>query len=55
MFLFLPLSASYYPVEVCRLVCSSFVVASPTYGFEGMRALLIEHTFRADLMMQSFV
>jgi ABC-2 type transport system permease protein len=25
----------------------------PTYVFEGMRALLIEHTFRADLMIQS--
>ena len=25
----------------------------PTYVFEGMRALLIEHTFRADLMLQS--
>jgi len=23
----------------------------PTYVFEGMRALLIEHVFRADLML----
>ena len=26
----------------------------PTYVFEGMRALLIEHVFRADLMIQAF-
>jgi ABC-2 type transport system permease protein len=26
----------------------------PTYVFEGMRALLIDHTFRADLMVWAF-
>ena len=26
----------------------------PTYVFEGMRALLIDHVFRADLMVQAF-
>ena len=26
----------------------------PTYVFEGMRALMIEHVFRADLMIQAF-
>jgi ABC-2 type transport system permease protein len=26
----------------------------PTYVFEGMRALLIDHTFRADLMIYAF-
>ena len=25
----------------------------PTYVFEGMRALLIDHTFRADLMLEA--
>jgi ABC-2 type transport system permease protein len=25
----------------------------PTYVFEGMRALLIEHSFRADLMLEA--
>jgi ABC-2 type transport system permease protein len=25
----------------------------PTYVFEGMRALLIEHVFRADLMLDA--
>ena len=27
----------------------------PTYVFEGMRALLMEHVFRADLMIEAFV
>jgi ABC-2 type transport system permease protein len=26
----------------------------PTYVFEGMRALLIDHVFRADLMVWAF-
>jgi ABC-2 type transport system permease protein len=26
----------------------------PTYVFEGMRALVIDHVFRADLMAQGF-
>jgi ABC-2 type transport system permease protein len=26
----------------------------PTYVFEGMRALLIDHVFRADLMLSAF-
>ena len=26
----------------------------PTYVFEGMRALLIDHVFRSDLMLQAF-
>jgi ABC-2 type transport system permease protein len=25
----------------------------PTYVFEGMRALLIDHTFRSDLMLEA--
>jgi ABC-2 type transport system permease protein len=27
----------------------------PTYVFEGMRALLIDHVFRADLMVDALV
>jgi ABC-2 type transport system permease protein len=56
MFLFLPLTCVYYPVEV--LPSWLQVVAwmlPPTYVFEGMRALIIEHVFRADLMVQAFV
>ena len=26
----------------------------PTYVFEGMRALMIDHVFRADLMVEAF-
>jgi ABC-2 type transport system permease protein len=26
----------------------------PTYVFEGMRALVMEHVFRADLMVEAF-
>jgi ABC-2 type transport system permease protein len=26
----------------------------PTYVFEGMRALIMDHVFRADLMIEAF-
>jgi ABC-2 type transport system permease protein len=55
MFLFLPLTCVYYPVAVLpgwlQPVAWSL---PPTYVFEGMRALLIEQVFRADLMIQAF-
>ncbi len=55
MFLFLPLTCVYYPVTVLphwlQYVAWSL---PPTYVFEGMRALLIEHVFRADLMLEAF-
>jgi ABC-2 type transport system permease protein len=45
----------YYPVAVLphwlQYVAWSL---PPTYVFEGMRALLIDHVFRADLMLQAF-
>ena len=54
MFLFLPLTCVYYPVSVLphwlQYVAWSL---PPTYVFEGMRALLIDHVFRADLMLES--
>jgi len=54
MFLFLPLTCVYYPVTVLphwlQYVAWSL---PPTYVFEGMRALLIDHVFRADLMVQA--
>ena len=54
MFLFLPLTCVYYPVSVLPDVLQ-YVAWSlpPTYVFEGMRALLIDHVFRADLMLES--
>ncbi|MEI7805516.1 MAG: ABC transporter permease [Hyphomicrobiales bacterium] len=55
MFLFLPLTCVYYPVAVLphwlQWVAWSL---PPTYVFEGMRALLIDHVFRADLMVEAF-
>lgn len=55
MFLFLPLTCVYYPVSVLPEWLQYVAWAlPPTYVFEGMRALLIDHVFRADLMLQSF-
>jgi len=56
MFLFLPLTCVYYPVAILPDWLQYFAWAlPPTYVFEGMRALLIQHTFRADLMIQALV
>ncbi len=55
MFLFLPLTCVYYPVSVLPHWLQYVAWAlPPTYVFEGMRALLIEHVFRTDLMIQAF-
>ena len=52
MFLLLPLTCVYYPVAVLPGWLQGFAWAlPPTYVFEGMRALLIDHVFRADLML----
>jgi ABC-2 type transport system permease protein len=55
MFLFLPLTCVYYPVTVLphwlQYVAWSL---PPTYVFEGMRALLIDHVLRSDLMIEAF-
>src|SRR6266481_2216811 len=54
MFLLMPLTCVYYPVAVLphwlQLVAWSL---PPTYVFEGMRALLIDHVFRTDLMVSA--
>jgi len=54
MFIFLPLTCVYYPVAVLPdwLQVVAWLLP-PTYVFEGMRALLIDHAFRADLMLQA--
>src|SRR5258708_20973416 len=55
MFLLMPLTCVYYPAAVLppwlQVVAWSL---PPTYVFEGMRALLIDHQFRADLMGEAF-
>ena len=56
MFLFLPLTCVYYPVSVLPHWLQYVAwTLPPTYVFEGMRALLIDHVFRADLMLQALV
>ena len=54
MFIFLPLTCVYYPVAILPdwLQWVAWMLA-PTYVFEGMRSLLIDHVFRADLMLQA--
>ncbi|WP_407186235.1 ABC transporter permease [Bradyrhizobium centrosematis] len=54
MFAIMPLACIYYPVSVLP-VWLQYVAWTlpPTYVFEGMRALLIENTFRADLMLDA--
>ena len=56
MFGILPLACVYYPVSVLppwlQIVAWTL---PPTYVFEGMRALLIEHVFRADLMLDALL
>jgi ABC-2 type transport system permease protein len=55
MFLFLPLTCVYYPATVLPGFLQVVAWAlPPTYVFEGMRALLIDHVFRADLMLEAF-
>jgi ABC-2 type transport system permease protein len=56
MFLLLPLTCVYYPVSILPVWLQPVAWAlPPTYVFEGMRALLINHTFRGDLMVWAFV
>ncbi|MES2750312.1 MAG: ABC transporter permease [Pseudomonadota bacterium] len=54
MFVLLPLTCVYYPVSVLPgwLQIVAWMLP-PTYVFEGMRALMIDQVFRADLMFQA--
>jgi ABC-2 type transport system permease protein len=48
----MPLTCVYYPVETLPAWLQPVAWAlPPTYVFEGMRALLIEHSFRPELML----
>lgn len=52
MFLLLPITCVYYPVAVLPEWLQPVAwMLPPTYVFEGMRSLLIAHTFRSDLMI----
>ncbi len=55
MFLLLPLCCVYYPVDILPNWLQWISLSlPPTYVFEGMRAALIEATFRTDLMLLAF-
>jgi ABC-2 type transport system permease protein len=55
MFLIQPLGCVYYPVAILpywlQVICWTL---PPTYVFEGMRGVLIDHVFHAELMAQGF-
>jgi ABC-2 type transport system permease protein len=52
MFLLMPLTCVYYPVSVLPEWMHPIAWAlPPTYVFEGLRALLADHQFRADFML----
>ncbi|MGP9813323.1 ABC transporter permease [Rhodopseudomonas sp. NSM] len=54
MFAVMPLACVYYPVSALPHWLQPIAWAlPPTYVFEGMRALLMQHQFRADLMLWS--
>jgi ABC-2 type transport system permease protein len=54
MFGLMPLACVYYPVAVLPQWLQYVAwTLPPTYVFEGMRALLIQHVFRTDLMIGS--
>ena len=54
MFGVMPLACVYYPVTVLPYWLQYVAWAlPPTYVFEGMRALMIDKVFRADLMFQA--
>jgi ABC-2 type transport system permease protein len=55
MFVLMPLTCVYYPVSVLPdwLQVLAWMLP-PTYVFEGMRALIMDHEFRADLMVEAF-
>src|ERR1700712_3979256 len=54
MFGLMPLACVYYPVSVLPHWLQYIAWAlPPTYVFEGMRALLSDHVFRSDLMVEA--
>jgi ABC-2 type transport system permease protein len=55
MFVLMPLACVYYPVNVLPDWLQRIAwLLPPTYVFEGMRALIMEHVFRSDLMVEAF-
>lgn len=51
-FMLLPISCVYYPVTTLPVWLQPVSWSlPPTYVFEGLRAIVLEHRFRADLML----
>ncbi len=56
VFALAPLSGVYYPISVLPGWLQPVAWMLPTpYVFEGMRAVLFEHAFRLDLLIEGFV
>jgi ABC-2 type transport system permease protein len=54
VFLILPISCVYYPVTTLPDWLQPLALALPsTYVFEGLRALVLEQTFRSDFMLRA--
>ena len=54
MFLLLPLCCVYYPVSILPAWLQPLsLLLAPTYVFEGLRAAIFDHQFRADLMLDA--
>jgi ABC-2 type transport system permease protein len=55
MMLLLPVSSVYYPVSILPAWLQPISWSlPPTYVFEGMRAVLLQGVFHADLMLEAF-
>jgi ABC-2 type transport system permease protein len=56
MFVMMPFACISYPVATLPGFLQPIAWAlPPTYVFEAMRAMLVAHAFRADLMLESFL
>lgn len=56
MFLLLPLTCVYYPVALLPGWLQAIAwLLPPTYVFEGLRAILADHSFRGDLMVEALM
>ncbi|MGO4871815.1 MAG: ABC transporter permease, partial [Roseiarcus sp.] len=54
LFFFLPFACVYYPVSALPGWLQTFAwCLPPTYVFEGLRAAIVSHEFRADLMAEA--
>jgi ABC-2 type transport system permease protein len=54
VFVLLPVACVYYPVTTLPLWLQPIaLLLPPTHVFEGLRALLLEHSFRGDFMLKA--